>query len=45
MLDFTQDLMQSWMNLVTTSQTYRKWPKIWKNQTVAKKLISRLSVV
>ena len=45
MLDFTQILMHSQMNLLTASQNNKKWPKIWKNQTVAEKRISTLSVV
>ena len=45
MIDFTQNLMRSRMNLVPASLTYRKWFKTLKNQTVAEKRISKLSVV
>ena len=40
MLDFTENLMHSQMNLLTVSQINRKWPKIGKNQAVAEKRIS-----
>ena len=40
MLDFTENLMHSQMNLLTGSQINRKWPKIGKKQTVAEKRIS-----
>ena len=40
MLDLTQNVMLSRMNLVP-AQTYRKWSKILRNQTVAEKGILR----
>ena len=41
MLDLTQNVMHSRMNLVPASQTYRRWSKILRNQTVAEKGILR----
>ena len=45
MLEFTQTLMHSRMNSVPASRNYRKRPKILKNQTVAEKRRSTLTVV
>ena len=45
MVAFTQNLLDSQKNLVRDSQNNKKWPKIRKTQTVAKKRISTLSVV
>ena len=43
MLDFTQDLMRSWMNLLPASPNQRKWCKMGRKQTVAQKRRSTLS--
>ena len=45
MLAFTQNLVHSRMNLIRASQNNRKWIKTRKNQTVAEKRISTLSIV
>ena len=45
MLEFTQNLMHSQMKLLTASQNNRMWLELWRNQTVAEKRRSTLSVV
>ena len=46
MLDFTQNLLHSWINVLPASQNNRMWHIICeKKQTVAQKRISTLSVV
>ena len=44
MLYFTQNVINSWTNLVPASQNSRKWLKICKKQTMVERRKSQLSV-